>query len=286
MQTEWNIPMIIYLLFVHTSAAYGSILLSNCTWETLLFALMLWPISGLGITAGAHRLWAHRSYKATFPLRSVLMICNSIANQGSIYHWARDHRVHHKHAETHADPHNAKRGLWFSHIGWLLEKKHPDVIKSGKRLLFDDLENDSVVMFQKQLDPWLSLGMCYIMPGIVVTYWGDTFWHGFYVAGALRYTSVLHFTWCVNSLAHLYGNRPYDKSIHATENLFVSVVAIGEGWHNWHHKYPFDYAASEMGVLEQYNPTKLFLDAMGYMNLASDFKRASSIWNKVKHKQQ
>jgi stearoyl-CoA desaturase (delta-9 desaturase) len=285
MKTDWNVPMIIYLCIVHISAIYGITLIPSCTWETLLFAFLLWPISGLGITAGAHRLWAHRSYNATFPLRSFLMICNSIANQGSIYHWARDHRVHHKYAETDADPHNATRGLWFSHIGWLLEKKHPAVIESGKRLHFDDLEKDSVVMFQKQLDPWLPLGMCFAMPGMVVMFWGDTFWQGFYVAGALRYVSVLHFTWCVNSLAHMYGDRPYDKSLHATENPFVSVVAIGEGWHNWHHKYPFDYAASEFGVFTQYNPTKLFLDAMRYMNLASDFKRASSIWHQTKLKQ-
>ena len=284
MKTDFNFPMIVYLSIVHICAVYGITLIPSCTWETLLFAFLLWPISGLGITAGVHRLWAHRSYTATFPLRSFLMICNSIANQGSIYHWARDHRVHHKYAETDADPHNAKRGLWFSHIGWLLEKKHPSVIESGKRLNFDDLEKDSVVMFQKQLDPWLPLGMCFAMPGMVVMFWGDTFWQGFYVAGALRYVSVLHFTWCVNSLAHIYGDRPYDKSLHATENPFVSVVAMGEGWHNWHHKYPFDYAASEFGVLEQYNPTKLFLDAMGYMNLASNFKRASSIWHQTKLK--
>jgi stearoyl-CoA desaturase (delta-9 desaturase) len=80
----------------------------------------------------------------------------------------------------------------------------------------------------------------------------------------------------------MYGDRPYDKSIHATENPFVSVVAIGEGWHNWHHKYPFDYAASEFGISQQYNPTKLFLDWMYYMGAASDLKRATTIWEKKK----
>lgn len=127
--------------------------------------------------------------------------------------------------------------------------------------------------------------MCFIFPGAVVTIWGDSFWNGFWVAGALRYTAVLHFTWCVNSLAHIYGDRPYDKDIHATENLLVSVLAIGEGWHNWHHKYPFDYAASEFGVSSQYNPTKLFLDTMGSLGLASDFKRATSVWHKQKKRQ-
>lgn len=280
--TDYNTPMIVYLSLVHMAALQGFNTLLKCHPYTLWWALLLWPISGLGITAGAHRLWAHRSYKATYALRFFLMICNSIANQGSIYHWARDHRVHHKYAETNADPHNAKRGLWFSHIGWLFVKKHPDVINGGKRLLFNDLTSDSVVMLQKQMDPWLALALCFWFPGYISTLWGDSFWNGFWVAGALRYVAVLHFTWCVNSLAHLYGGRPYDKSIHATENPFVSVVAIGEGWHNWHHKYPYDYATSEYGASVQYNPTKMFIDMMGYMKLASDFKRATSAWEKQK----
>lgn len=280
--SEWNVPMIIYLGLVHLAALYGATCIPYCNRNTLLWAFCLWPISGLGITAGAHRLWAHRSYKASYGLRMVLMLCNSIANQGSIYHWARDHRVHHKHAETNADPHNAMRGFWFSHIGWLFLKKHSAVIASGKQLPFHDLESDSVVMLQKHADPWLALTMCFIFPGYVVTFWNDRFWYGVWVAGALRYVFVLHCTWCVNSLAHLYGNRPYDKTIHATENPFVSFLAIGEGWHNWHHKYPFDYAASEFGIYSQYNPTKLFLDTMGWIGAAYDFKRASHIWENAK----
>lgn len=278
-----NFPMIIYIGLVHLAAIYGVSCIPQCHLYTLIWAIALWPISGLGITAGAHRLWAHRTYKASYSLKMFLMLCNSIANQGTIYHWSRDHRVHHKYTETNADPHNAKLGLWFSHIGWLFVKKHPAVIDGGKRICFDDLTNDSVVMLQKHMDPWFTLTMCFVMPGYVCTLWGDHFWYGVWVAGALRYVAVLHFTWCVNSLAHLYGDRPYDKTIYATENMFVSVMAIGEGWHNWHHKYPFDYAASEFGVMTQYNPTKLFLDMMGMMGLASNFKRATYIWEKRKH---
>ena len=286
MKNNLNIPMIIYISLVHLAATYGIACIPHCHINTLLWAFALWPISGLGITAGAHRLWAHRSYKATYSLRVFLMLCNSVANQGTIYHWSRDHRVHHKYAETDADPHNAKRGFWFSHMGWLFVKKHPAVVESGKRLCYDDIGADSVVMLQKNTDPWFALTMCFLMPGYVSTLWGDRFWHGFWVAGALRYVAVLHFTWCVNSLAHIYGDRPYDKKIHATENALVSVMAMGEGWHNWHHKYPFDYAASEFGITTQYNPTKLFLDVMGTMGLASDFKRATYVWEKRKHAQQ
>lgn len=95
-----NWPMIIYISLAHVAAIVGLLSLSQCSRYTLLWAFVLWPISGNGITGGVHRLWAHRSYKATFPLRVFLMLSNSIANQGSIWHWSRDHRVHHKHSEV------------------------------------------------------------------------------------------------------------------------------------------------------------------------------------------
>lgn len=113
-------------------------------------AFGLYIISGLGITAGAHRLWAHRSYKAKWPLRLILMIFNTIAFQDAAYHWARDHRVHHKYSETDADPHNATRGFFFSHIGWLLCKKHPEVKAKGKGVDLSDLKSDKIIMFQKK----------------------------------------------------------------------------------------------------------------------------------------
>ena len=92
-------------------------------------------------------------------------------------------------------------------------------------------------MFQKRLDPWFTLYMSYLFPGhVAMLAWGEAFWPAVWVAGALRYCLVLHFTWCVNSAAHLFGNHPYDPKSWPAENPFVSVVAIGEGWHNWHHK--------------------------------------------------
>lgn len=277
----WNIPMAVYLSVVHTAAFIGLTLVHVCKWQTNAFALALWPISGLGITAGAHRLWSHRSYKAGATLRCTLMLLNSIANQGSIYHWSRDHRVHHKHSDTSADPHNATRGFFFSHMGWLILKKHPDVIRAGKSLDFSDLRADSFVAFQKTLDPWFSLFMCFVLPALVSKYaWNEDPWVGFFVAGALRYVWVLHCTWCVNSVAHLYGNKPYDPNILPAENKWVSFLAIGEGWHNWHHAYPFDYAASELGISHQFNPTKLFIDCMIACGLASEPKSALSAWKR------
>jgi fatty-acid desaturase len=95
-----NWPMIIYIGLAHVAALFGIYSIPSCNKYTLLWAFILWPISGLGITGGVHRLWAHRSYKATPALRMFLMLVNSIANQGSIWHWSRDHRVHHKYSEV------------------------------------------------------------------------------------------------------------------------------------------------------------------------------------------
>ncbi len=95
-----NWPMIIYISLAHVAAVIGLFTIAKCHPYTLFWAFLLWPISGVGITGGVHRLWAHRSYKATLPMRIYLMLSNSIANQGSIWHWSRDHRVHHKHSEV------------------------------------------------------------------------------------------------------------------------------------------------------------------------------------------
>ena len=225
-------------------------------------------------------MWSHRSYSASFPVRFLLMLCNSIANQGSIFHWARDHRVHHKYSETDADPHNAMRGFFFAHMGWLYVKKHPEVIRAGKELDFSDLYEDPVVMFQKKLDPWFALYMCFVFPAqIAVKYWGESFWPAFFVAGGLRYMAVLHFTWLVNSAAHLYGDHPYDVVSYPSENPYVSFFAVGEGWHNWHHKYPFDYAASEFGISSQFNPSKLIIDMFAAVGLVWGRKRGTAAWD-------
>uniref|UniRef100_A0A6U0WYF9 Fatty acid desaturase domain-containing protein n=1 Tax=Rhizochromulina marina TaxID=1034831 RepID=A0A6U0WYF9_9STRA len=282
---DLNWPMMIYVTFVHTTALLGVFQLFSVSWKTLLWGFILWPISGLGITAGAHRLWAHRSYDAHWSVRLILMLANSIANQGSLFHWCRDHRVHHKHSETHADPHNATRGFFFAHVGWLLVKKHKDVIAAGKELSYDDLKADPLVMFQKRLDPWFTLFMCYLMPGYVAQHcWGEDFWKAVWIAGALRYCAVLHFTWLVNSAAHLYGNRPYDPNHWTSENPLVSLASLGEGWHNWHHKYPYDYAASEFGVARQFNPTKLFIDTCAALGLVANRKRATGPWMRLREK--
>jgi stearoyl-CoA desaturase (Delta-9 desaturase) len=167
-------------------------------------------------------------------------------------------------------------------MGWLFVKKHRDVVDAGKKLNFDDLKADPIVVFQKALDPWFALFMCFIFPALVAMSWGEGFWNAYWVAGALRYVWVLHCTWNVNSGAHFFGDRPYDPTSWPAENPLVSFVALGEGWHNWHHKYPYDYATSEFGIEAQYNPTKLFVDICAMFGLAYERKRATGAWHKLR----
>ncbi|XP_065186514.1 acyl-CoA desaturase 1-like [Sycon ciliatum] len=276
--------MIFFVALTHLGGLVGLVLLclNERWWRLLLEVIVYWQIAGLGITAGAHRLWSHRSYKASSPLRFILMLMNCAAHQGSIYHWCRDHRIHHKFSETDADPHNSQRGMFFAHMGWLLRDKHPQVLKKGGELDLSDLEADWVVTFQAKHYKKLSTLFCYILPGLYGQYVYGDYWLGLFAHGLLHHVVLLHSTWSVNSLAHLYGMRPYDDAIRPVENFFVSLCAVGEGWHNWHHCYPFDYAASEYGILGRYNPTKLFIDACHRIGLVTGRKRAIHLWESKK----
>lgn len=265
---------VLLMALLHIGAFYGLFLVPYAAVETLLWTFVCYMISALGITAGAHRLWSHRSYKASLPLRIFLGVANSMAFQNDIFEWARDHRVHHKYSESDADPHNAKRGFFFSHIGWLLVRKHPDVIEKGRRLELKDLTADEVVMFQRKYYKPSVLLMCFFLPTFVPWYfWGESLAVSYFVPSLLRYTVVLNATWLVNSAAHMWGNRPYDKNINPRENKFVAFSAIGEGFHNYHHTFPYDYATSEFGC--RVNLTTAFIDLMCWFGLASDPKRVS-----------
>lgn len=265
---------IILMSVLHIAALYGFTLIPSAKAWTLVWTVLCYAISGLGITAGAHRLWSHRSYKASSPLRVFLALANSMAFQNDVYEWARDHRSHHKYSETDADPHNATRGFFFSHVGWLLVRKHPEVIEKGQRLDMSDLKADHVVMFQRRHYLLSVALMCFAVPTLVPWWlWGESLVVAYFVPGLFRYALQLNATWLVNSAAHMWGNRPYDISINPRENRMVSFSAMGEGFHNYHHTFPFDYSTSEFGW--RLNPTTAFIDLMCFLGLASDRKKVS-----------
>ncbi|CAF0728274.1 unnamed protein product [Brachionus calyciflorus] len=266
---------VVIFIFLHLGALYGGYLCFQAKFQTLVFAYVLYLCGALGITAGAHRLWAHRTYKAKLPLRIVLGVFQTLALQNSIYEWSRDHRVHHKHAETNADPHNSKRGFFFSHVGWLLMKKHPDVIQKGSRIPLNDLLNDPVVAFQKKYYKFLAITTCFVLPTIIPVYfWNESWLNAYFIPAILRYVITLNFTWLTNSVAHMWGWRPYDKKIGPVENVLVSMGAIGEGFHNFHHTFPMDYSTSEHGSV-YFNFTKFFIDFMALIGQVYDRNQVS-----------
>jgi len=264
---------VVKFIILHSLALYGLRLLPSISVTSWIFLFLTYQFSGLGITAGAHRLWAHRSYKAKFPLRLFLVVANSMAGQNSVYTWSRDHRLHHKCSETQGDPHNANRGFFFAHMGWLLVRKHPAVRKAGKTISMADLEQDPLVMFQHRhyIPCFLLAG--FILPTILPTMlWGEDIVTAYYLS-VIRYVAVLHFTWLVNSAAHLFGMKPYDRFIGPSENRLVSLLAMGEGFHNYHHTFPYDYSTSEWGF--RINITTRFIHCMAALGQAHSLRSPS-----------
>ena len=165
-QTPYSIQIVwrnvVIMIGLHAAALYGVTLLPAIRIWTWFWALSCFFAGGLGVTAGAHRMWCHRSYKATWTLKVLLMCMNCVGVQNDIYEWTRDHRVHHKFTETDADPHNAKRGFFFSHVGWLLVRKHPDVMTLGSKVDLSDLKEDEIVMFQRRYEVFTGPSYCVI----------------------------------------------------------------------------------------------------------------------------
>ncbi|XP_076239710.1 acyl-CoA Delta-9 desaturase [Calliopsis andreniformis] len=264
---------VIIFVYLHLAALYGLYLaITSAKWATIAFTLFLYLTSGLGITAGAHRLWSHKAYKAKWPLEVILMIFNTIAFQDAALDWARDHRLHHKYSETDADPHNATRGFFFAHVGWLLCKKHPEIKEKGKGIELSDLKNNRILAFQKKYYLLLMPLCCFIIPTVIpVVCWDETWSNAYFVPTVLRYVFTLNATWLVNSAAHLFGNKPYDRFINPAENRAVAMTALGEGWHNYHHVFPWDYKTAELGNYK-FNFTTAFIDLCAKLGLAYDLK--------------
>ena len=265
---------VILMSILHLAAFYGFwITLTTAKWQSVIAVHLLGLASSIGVQAGAHRLWSHRAYKAKWQLRIILAMLQTMALQNDIYEWCRDHRVHHKHSETDADPHNSKRGFFFSHMGWLMVKKHPHVISKGKQIDLTDLINDPIVRYQRKFYIPLVILFWAIIPTLIPYYLcGETLWNSFFLCVPFRYLLVLHNTWLVNSAAHMWGGKPYDDSIEPRECV-VRYILHGEGYHNYHHTFPCDYSASEHGWMINFNTATMFIDLFAKIGWAYDLKK-------------
>jgi stearoyl-CoA desaturase (delta-9 desaturase) len=224
--------------------------------------------NGLSITAGYHRLWAHRTYEAHWALRLFFMIFGTMSLQNSAFAWCSGHRTHHLNVDdVDRDPYSIKRGFWFAHIGWML-RDYP----SGKKDFSNipDLRRDPLLQFQHR----------YYLPLVLVTNFGfplaagwlvGDLWGTFILAGVLRLVVSQHVTFFINSLAHMWGTRPYTEANTARDNPFLAFVTYGEGYHNFHHIFAHDY---RNGVRWwQFDPTKWIISSLQYVGLTRRLKR-------------
>ncbi|XP_054167745.1 stearoyl-CoA desaturase-like [Oppia nitens] len=269
---------ILWLLFIHALAIYGFgyTLLNPVMLWTAIWTVVLACGSAFGASAGSHRLWAHRAFKARWLLKLFLVITESMAINGSCYSYARDHRNHHKFVDTDADPKNARRGFFYAHIGWWCVRKHPMVIEYGRKLTHRDLHEDQLVMWQHRWYYPMVIVWAILFPMAVPYYvWGEDLQTTLWVCVVLRTVIALHHLFTVNSIAHIIGKRPYDKGIGPTESKLTMYLSLGEGSHNYHHSFPMDYANCEKKWWEVFNPSTLFIDICKQLGLAYDLKKPS-----------
>ncbi|KAG9307020.1 hypothetical protein G9A89_003071 [Geosiphon pyriformis] len=236
--------------------------------KTLIWSIVFYYMSGLGITAGYHRLWAHRSYTASKPLKLILIAWASAAVEGSARWWCRDHRSHHRYTDTDRDPYNAHRGLLYSHLGWMYMKQNPERLGRSD---ISDLNADPLIRFQHKYYPYFAVFFGMIFPWMVAGLgWGD--WRGgFFFAAIARLVFVHHATFCVNSLAHYLGDTTYDDKHTPRDHFITALLSLGEGYHNFHHEFPQDYRNAIK--FYQYDPTKWLIRFFSFFGLASQLKR-------------
>ncbi|KAK7595537.1 hypothetical protein V9T40_013362 [Parthenolecanium corni] len=238
--------------------------------------LVLIVLAGTGILCGAHRLWSHNSYKATWPLRLFLMLCQTLSTQFSVYSWVRDHRLHHKFSDTEIDPHNSNRGFFFSHIGWFMTGRAQEAKKELRKIWMEDIRRDKIVMFQYYLYIPMVFIFSFIGPSFIPWYfWNENLLLSHLAVTHLRNVVVMHLTFTVNSLAHTWGMKPFDRFMKPVDSTLVWFTTLGsEGWHNYHHVFPWDYKASEYWGYKRGLSTN-FIELCARLGLAYDLKTTS-----------
>ncbi len=224
----------------------------------------------LTITTGYHRLWSHKAFEAHAVIRIICAIGGAFSLQNSVLHWASDHRNHHKYVDNnHKDPYSAKKGFWYSHVGWMLREY--DVERYSDYTNCRDLKKDRIVMWQHNNYVLLALLTNIAIPVGLGLLYGDVLGM-LLVVGALRLVLNHHTTFFINSLAHIWGSQPYTDKNSARDSAFLAFLTFGEGYHNYHHIFENDY---RNGIdWWQYDPTKWVIRLSAWLGLASNLKRS------------
>ncbi len=244
----------------------------SVSWQVWAIFAFFMAWNGLSITVGYHRLWSHRTYQAHPIVKWFFLIGGTLAVQGSVFDWCAGHRLHHRHVDDiYQDPYSAKRGFWFSHIGWML-KNYPSGHYDYKNI--PDLKADPVLVAQdKYYALWILLANIGL-PALFGWMVGDIA-GTLVLAGLLRLVLSHHFTFFINSLCHMFGTRPYNDTNTARDNPILAIFTWGEGYHNYHHFFQYDY---RNGVKWwQYDPSKWIIYGLSKIGLTWDLKRIPDV---------
>ena len=243
------------------------IYLNGIIWQDIAILVTGWIVAGMGITVGYHRLFAHRSFKTYSAIEWILMVMGSMALQNTIVKWCSDHRRHHKKLDTEEDPYSITKGFFHAHIGWILDGKDSPVLG------VDDLKKKSSVRFQTKYYWSISLFLSFVLPALIGLAYGRPF-GGLLWGGIVRVTLVHHFTFLINSLCHFIGDKSYDTEISARDSWFAALMTFGEGYHNYHHTFQWDY---RNGVKWwHFDPTKWMIRSCSLIGLTKNLKRCTT----------
>ena len=272
---NWN--MVFFLTIIPLIGFVGTavyIYYNGIIWQEPVLFFIFWFLSGMGITMGYHRLFAHKSFKTNIFIEWILMLLGSMALENTILKWSSDHRKHHNKPESEDDPYSITEGFWHAHIGWILEKTP---YEKSRIKGVGDLENKSAVRFQSKYYFHIAIILGFLLPMAIGFLYnrplGALLWAGF-----LRVTIVHHATFFINSLCHYVGNRPYNFKSTARDSWLVSFFTFGEGYHNYHHTFQWDYRNGIKWFA--FDPSKWIIKVLSFFGITYDLKEAPDymIW--------
>ncbi len=241
----------------------------NTNANTIVLTIVLWALGGLSITAGYHRLFSHKSFKAHWSVKALTLFFGASTFEGPAWVWVSDHRNHHKHQDTDKDPYSITKGFWHAHILWLFDgKRYPSMDN------ISDLKNDVLAAFQYKYYNFIAIASGFLMPMAIASIWGDPL-GGLFVAGFLRMVFNQHVTFAINSVCHAFGSKPYNLKLTARDNALTALFTFGEGYHNFHHQFPHDYRNGLYWY--QWDPTKWLIASLEKVGLAEHLKTVPSM---------
>ncbi len=242
------ITVLIVLLPVAAVVVVALTLIGGVTAVDLALLAVFYVITGLGITAGYHRLFTHRSFVANRPLKVALAVAGGMSFEGGVVSWVATHRRHHAFSDRSGDPHSPYRygqsttrgqlrGLGHAHLGWLFGSE-----ATCEAQYAPDLRADPLLRRLDRAFPLLCL-VSLALPTLAGWLLTGT-WHGalggLLWGGLIRVFLLHHVTWSVNSLCHLVGPRPFRtrRQDRATNLWPLAILSFGDSFHNWHHSDP------------------------------------------------